>query len=86
MCLDYYKTSSYVIPNLGNDNNEGILNANIISFITMNWLELLILVIMIFKIRNIKDELNIKNELIIIMGLWIFFSLGYFATLFNQLD
>jgi len=42
-------------------------------------------VIMIFKIRNAKDELSIQSELVWIMFFWIFFSLGYFGTVLPQI-
>jgi hypothetical protein len=45
-------------------------------------MELAIFVIMIYRIRNIKDELNISVEVITIMIIWISFSLGYFISLF----
>lgn len=41
---------------------------------------------MVFKIRNIKDELNIQTELMIIMSFWIVFSIGYFTTLFLSIS
>ena len=39
------------------------------------------LVILMWQIRNVKDELNLKNELYIVIAIWIVFSLFYFAAL-----
>ena len=39
------------------------------------------LVILMWTIRNVKDELNLKRELYIVIGIWIVFSLFYFAAL-----
>lgn len=55
------------------------LYINQYSFITINWAELMILVVMIFIIRNIRDELNIKYEILIITLCWILFSCIYFV-------
>jgi predicted neutral ceramidase superfamily lipid hydrolase len=42
------------------------------------------LVILMWQIRNVKDELNLKKELYIVIAIWIVFSLFYFAAL--QID
>ena len=63
------------------DDHQRVYDMNKYSFVILNWLELIILVFMIYKIRNVKDELNIKSELIWIMAFWILFSFGYFITL-----
>ena len=52
--------------------------ANSMSFLILNWSELIVLSIMLFKIRNVKDELNIKFELAGIIASWLFFSLVYY--------
>lgn len=46
-------------------------------FILLNWLELLALIYMAYKIKDIKDELSITYELILISAVWFFFSLLY---------
>lgn len=56
-CFDYYKNSDHIFPQL--HDNSLVIKINIIAFISFNWLELLIMIIMIFKIRNAKDELSI---------------------------
>jgi hypothetical protein len=40
-----------------------------------------ILIYLLFAIRNVKDELNLKTELIYVIIIWVIFSLGYFLTL-----
>ena len=54
-----------------------LLLTNGIVFIMSNWLELIALGYMIYKIKDIKDELNIKNELVVISIVWFFFSMFY---------
>jgi hypothetical protein len=34
-----------------------------------------------WKIRNVKDELNLKKELYLVIGIWLVFSLLYFSAL-----
>ncbi len=41
----------------------------------------MILIYLLFAIRNVKDELNLKTELIYVIIIWVIFSLGYFLTL-----
>jgi hypothetical protein len=54
------------------------------STIFFNWGELAILIYMVFLIRNIKEDLSIKDELIIIATLYFFLSLilalGYLGS------
>ena len=41
----------------------------------------MILIYLLYAIRNVKDELNLKTELIYVIIIWVVFSLGYFMTL-----
>ena len=54
-----------------------------LSFIIFNWIELAILIYMVYLIKDIKEGLNIKNELIAIATLYFILSitlaLGYMA-------
>jgi len=53
-------------------------------YLSWNWLELVILVIFTYLIRNVRDELNISLELCFINLSWIFFSTLYMGfTFFN---
>jgi hypothetical protein len=61
--------------------NCNIYIANFCSFIVINWIEILILIIVCYKIIDIKDEINIKKELVIIIIVWTGFSLFYFSFL-----
>lgn len=71
-CYEYYNLDSTKCY---------ILEANLCIFYFINWSQTLILVLLLYKIRNVKDELNLKNELFIIIGIWLFFSLFYFLAL-----
>lgn len=53
---------------------------NDFSFTTLNFLELLVLVFMVYLIKDIKDELSIRNELIVITIIWFLFSIIYALT------
>ena len=54
---------------------------NISLFFFVNWIQTVILMYLLYAIRNVKDELNLKTELIYVIIIWVFFSLGYFLTL-----
>jgi len=40
------------------------------------------LIYLLYAIRNVKDELNLKTELIYVIIIWVIFSLSYFTALF----
>jgi hypothetical protein len=63
----YYVVNDYCLLEL----------VNAIDFVFLNWIELVLMVIMIHKIKDIKDELNIKNELVVVASVWFIFSLLY---------
>jgi len=54
---------------------------NLVIFFFVNWLQTLILVLLLYSIRNVKDELNLKKELSIVIAMWLVFSLSYFMAL-----
>lgn len=54
--------------------------ANKITFICVNFVELMLLIVMLYKIKDIKDELNIKVELNFLIILWLLFSMIYFIS------
>jgi hypothetical protein len=53
--------------------------SNNISFIILNWLELLGFVIVYWLIRNIRNELNILREVQVIIISWGVSSMVYFS-------
>lgn len=57
-----------------------MINANKITFISVNFIELMLLIIILYNIKDIKDELNIKVELNLLIILWLMFSMIYFIT------
>lgn len=75
-CFAYYEL---------NEDKCFIIETNQCMFFFVNWLQTLILVLLLFKIRNVKDELNLKNELSIIIAIWLSFSLSYFLALQVQI-
>ena len=66
--------------------NCSIYLSNFSSFVIINWLQILVLVYLCYKIIDIKDEINIKRELVIIIVVWISFSLFYFTFLQIRLN
>ena len=48
----------------------------------MNWIVLVLLVYMVFLIRHMSDETLIKQETVIIVGIWLFASFLQFSTFF----
>lgn len=60
------------------ENNFCILNfTNELFFTILNWLELFFLILLTYAIKDIKDELSIRDELVVIALTWFFFSLFY---------
>ena len=54
--------------------------ANSISFYILNWIGLLLLIWMVFRIRHTGDETYLKFECVWIVGVWVFFSIIQYAT------
>ena len=57
------------------------LSTSTYLFFLVNWLQTVILIYLLYAIRNVKDELNLKTELIYVIIIWVIFSLSYFTTL-----
>ena len=73
-CLSYFTNSPFIeIPC-----DSIVFTMNVYSYLLLNWMELLLLVLVCFKIRNVKDELSIIKELLWIAGFWIICSFFYF--------
>lgn len=58
-----------------------VTDSNVSLFFVVNWLQTVILIYLLYAIRNVKDELNLKTELIYVIIIWVIFSLSYFTTL-----
>jgi len=52
-------------------------NINVTIYVLFRALELFLILLMMFKIRNVKEEMNIKNELMVIFGIILIFSFSY---------
>lgn len=48
---------------------------NTIVFYAVNWIFLMLIVIKLYKIRHIKDKLDVRNEMAYTIAVWTFFSL-----------
>lgn len=51
-------------------------NVNTVAFFFVNWLFMMALIQMIYRIRHIHDETLIKNECLWIVAIWIFLSIA----------
>ena len=58
--------------------NSIVFTINIYSYLLLNWFELFLLVLICYKIRNVRDELSIHKELLWISAFWILCSFCYF--------
>lgn len=65
---------------------EQIIKINTWFYLSWNWLELVILVMFTFLIRNVRDELNISLELFLINLSWTFFSTLYMGFTFFSIN
>ena len=69
----YYDDKSYLL--LKTDQSFAVIQTlNIITFLVSNWLFLVVLLWMIFKIRHIEDETLIKWESVCLISTWTIFS------------
>ena len=75
-CWTHFFQQGLVPPN---ENHCLLLHINIYVFIVVNWVFLSSLVLIYWKIRNIRNELNIKKEILFVMFAWGFFSLLYYS-------
>jgi uncharacterized membrane protein len=64
------------------DEIAGILKVNIWFYLGWNWVELLAIVVFSYRIRNVRDELDISLELFAIVGFWLTFSIVYIGSAF----
>lgn len=81
-CMHFYeRTPFYNWFGLSVETQCILQIVNVSVFIIVNWLQILILIIAYQRLNNIKDELNIKRELRLIIVMWVSFSILYFATL-----
>lgn len=78
LCICSYYNAMYDLSNpshylLMNDNSYPIMKTiNTFMLFGVNWIFLVGLLIMLFKIRHIEDETMIKRECVIIVGVWVF--------------
>ena len=48
---------------------------NTLMFYSINWVFLMLIVLMLYRIRHIKDKLKVKDEMVLIISTWLLFSL-----------
>ena len=59
---------------------EIITLANTLSFYIVNWVGLLVLICLVYRIRHTSDDTFLKIECVCIVGAWIFFSFAEIIT------
>jgi len=57
----------------------GMKLTNALMFIILNWIEIIGFALLFWLIRKIKNELNVKREIQIVLLLWSVFSIIYFS-------
>ena len=58
--------------------------ANSISFYVFNWLALVLLIWLVFRIRHTGDDTNLKRESVVIVSIWVLCSiLQYTVFIYN---
>lgn len=62
------------------------MQVNVGFYLFWNWLEVVILVVMSYWIRNVRDELNISKELYTIIFFWTLFSSIYIGIAFFYIN
>jgi hypothetical protein len=62
------------------------MQVNVGFYLVWNWLEVVILVVMSYWIRNVRDELNISKELFTTIFFWTLFSSIYIGTAFFYIN
>ena len=50
--------------------------ANTLSFYILNWIGLLILIILVYRIRHTSDDTFLKVEIIFTVGVWVAFTIA----------
>ena len=55
---------------------------NSISFYIFNWVGLVILLFLAYRIRHTGDDTYLRLECIFIVGIWMLFSFPQYATFF----
>lgn len=69
---------------LSHNSFETLTLANSISFYVVNWIALVVLIWLIFRIRHTGDDTHLKRECMAIVGVWVFASiLQYIVFIFN---
>jgi len=87
MLMPIYRSDQcHYVQLYGNDDTlpKYQVTTNQIMFYLVNWMELAYIYYVWKQLKKInQDQLNIKNELMLITWSWIIFSLFYFVTLTN---
>jgi hypothetical protein len=85
LCSFFGKTdkNNYLLLNKGS-NFEVYQIVNSIAFYVINWVFLVVLIWMIYKIRNINDDTSIKRECAWIVGIWTTLSILQYVTFLIQ--
>ena len=72
------------VLHLDHNSFETMTLANSISFYVVNWLALIILIWLVFRIRHTGDDTNLKRECMTIVMIWVLCSiLQYIIFIFN---
>ena len=90
VCLFFTKDSSYggdrhfpLMSNMSSDANMTVLTIlNSSTFYSVNWLFLMVNIMAIYRIRKMKDRLDIRLEMTWVVFLWSFFDFFQYVFYF----
>ena len=82
-CQHFYDTFQTLSPDEAT--MDVIFQVNVWFYLCCNWLELCLAVMFSYRIRNVRDDLNISIELFAITFCWITFSMVYLGTAFSHI-
>jgi hypothetical protein len=74
LCIYRLKQSQWAVS-LFNVPTNDLLLLNTIIFYLLNWVFLLAIYFMLYRIRHIKDKLQVKQEMTYTVGVWTVFSI-----------
>ena len=66
---------------MNHDSFENLSLANSISFYVVNWIALLILVWLVYRIRHTSDDTNLKRECMSIVAVWVLCSIFQYTII-----
>lgn len=78
--------TSHFLLDIDHDSFEALILTNSIAFYFLNWLGLLILIVLVYRIRHTGDDTYLRKECGYLVGNWVFFSIiQYMFFIYNYI-